>query len=40
MKKLRTKYVHFYTSRRIEAGEELVWNYGKLYWQNDSHKII
>jgi SET domain-containing protein len=40
VKKQRNKHVHFYTSRRIEAGEELAWNYGKLFWQNDSQNIV
>lgn len=40
VKRQRAKHVHFYTSRRIAAGEELVWNYGKLFWQNEAHKIL
>ena len=31
--------VRFYTTRDVQAGEELCWNYGDLYW-NDTDKVL
>ena len=34
VRRQREKSVRFYTSRRVAAGEELLFDYGTQYWQD------
>ena len=36
IRRQRLKHIRFYTGRDIEAGEELVFDYGKSYWADRS----